>query len=191
MNAFQELFLPRRLRTFSRTTLHNPSRNASVHVALGYSSRRPEQKATEPVIARSKGARFFQSRKKVTLFCSKCKISFGCLEFWSIEPTVGVEIGISASVAMGFSLWDCWMSVSLERSSLIQRDWHQNLMFQWCYGVSGWIWLLTKTSSLTEMCCFISFQGLCTSKTIFSASTPATFRSPALSVTPWPPLTEG
>lgn len=64
-------------------------------------SRRGEQKAMEPVISRAR-EQAFPVEEKSRRFARNAKICFGCIAFWSIEPTVGVEIGISASAVMDF-----------------------------------------------------------------------------------------
>ena len=108
-----------------------------------------EQKQQSASDSESNGEQDFSSREKShglslrmqNLFWLRC-----ILVYWA-ESTVGVEFGISASFAMDSSLWGCW--VSGERSSLLfdsEGLVPKNLMLQ----CSGWIWLLTKTLSLTE-----------------------------------------
>lgn len=159
MWGFQEFFfeslsltltfiLPQWFSTFPRNNFAQPSIVTSVHVDLGYVSGRLEQKQQSASDSKSKGEQDFSSREKShglslrmqNLFWLRC-----ILVYWA-ESTVGVEFGISASFAMDFSLWDCW--VSGERSSLLfdsEGLVPNNLMLQ----CSGWIWLLTKTFSLT------------------------------------------
>lgn len=151
MWGFQEFFfdslsltltfiLPQWFSTFPRNNFAQPSIVTSVHVDLGYVSGRVEQKQHSASDSESKGERDFSNREKShglslrmqNLFWLRC-----ILVYWA-ESTVGVEFGMSASFAMDFSLWDCW--VSGKRSSLLFASEGlvpKNLMLQWCYSVQG------------------------------------------------------